>query len=168
MGWGEVCLYHCDSCPLASFSRFSMRIPKVSVIVPNYNHARFLRKRIESILAQTVQDCELILLDDCSTDDSRLILNQYAGDPRIRIEFNEMNSGSPFKQWNKGVRLAQSEYVWIAESDDFADVSFLEKLCGALDGEPDAGFAYCRSWRVSVDDEVKGFADPWLGEQEQD
>jgi glycosyltransferase involved in cell wall biosynthesis len=145
-----------------------MRIPKVSVIVPNYNHALFLRKRVDSILAQTVQDFELILLDDCSTDDSRLILNQYAGDPRIRIEFNETNSGSPFKQWNKGVKLAQGEYVWIAESDDFADICFLEKLCGALDNEQDAAFAYCRSWRISLDDQVEGFADPWFDEQDPD
>ena len=49
--------------------------PKVSVIVPNYNHARFLPKRIDSILGQSFQDFELILLDDCSTDDSRSILS---------------------------------------------------------------------------------------------
>ena len=63
-------------------------MPKVSVIVPNYNHARFLRQRIDSILAQSFQDFELILLDDCSTDESRTILEQYARDPRVRIEFN--------------------------------------------------------------------------------
>lgn len=137
-----------------------MRIPKVSVVVPNYNHARFLRKRVDSILGQTLQDFELILLDDCSTDDSRLILSQYADDPRVRIEFNESNSGSPFKQWNKGVRLARGEYIWMAESDDFANSRFLEKLCGALDSEPEAAFAYCRSWRISHDDHVVGFVDP--------
>jgi glycosyltransferase involved in cell wall biosynthesis len=137
-----------------------MRIPKVSVIIPNYNHARFLGKRVNTVLGQTFQDFEVILLDDCSTDDSRLILSQYAGHPKVRIEFNEANSGSPFKQWNKGGRLARGEYVWIAESDDYADVSFLEKLCGALDSNPKAAFAYCRSWRVSEDDQVVGFADP--------
>ena len=79
-------------------------MPRVSVIVPNYNHARFLPKRIESILNQTFQDFELILLDDCSTDDSRSILSSYASDPRVTIEFNKVNSGSTFKQWNKGVR----------------------------------------------------------------
>jgi glycosyltransferase involved in cell wall biosynthesis len=89
---------------------------KVSVVVPNYNHARFLRKRVDSILGQTFQDFELILLDDCSTDDSRSVLSKYADDPRVRIEFNEVNSGSTFKQWNKGVWLAHGEYVWIAES----------------------------------------------------
>ena len=84
-------------------------MPAVSVIVPNYNHARFLRKRIDSILNQTFQDFELILLDDCSTDESRSILSEYASDPRVRLELNEVNSGSPFKQWNKGIRIARGE-----------------------------------------------------------
>ena len=63
-------------------------MPKVSVVVPSYNHARFLRRRIDSVLQQTYQDFELILLDDCSPDNSREILSSYAGDPRVRIEFN--------------------------------------------------------------------------------
>src|SRR5215469_14819662 len=94
--------------------------PKVSIVVPNYNHARFLPQRLDSILGQTFQDFELILLDDSSTDDSRSILLEYGRrDPRVRIEFNEVNSRNPFKQWNKGVGLAHGQYVWIAESDDY-------------------------------------------------
>ena len=111
-------------------------MPTVSVIVPNYNHARFLPQRIETILRQSYQDFELLLLDDCSTDDSRAILSQYASDPRVRLEFNEMNSGSPFKQWNKGVRLARGKYVWIAESDDYADPQLLERLVAVLEADP--------------------------------
>ena len=110
-------------------------MPTVSVIVPNYNHARYLRQRIESVLGQTYQDFEVILLDDCSTDESRSVLGEYAKDPRVRIEFNEKNSGSTFKQWNKGVRLARGEYIWIAESDDYADTHAGEarfaSRCGA-------------------------------------
>jgi cellulose synthase/poly-beta-1,6-N-acetylglucosamine synthase-like glycosyltransferase len=92
-------------------------MPKVSVIIPNYNHARYLRQRIESVVGQTYQDFEVILLDDCSTDESRSIIDEYARDPRVRIEFNQKNSGNTFKQWNKGVKLARGEYVWVAESD---------------------------------------------------
>jgi len=139
-------------------------MPKVSVIVPNYNHARFLPKRIESILNQTFQDFELILLDDCSTDDSRSILSSYAGDPRVTIKFNEVNSGSTFKQWNKGVRLASGRYIWIAESDDYADEHLLEKLVSRLDEEPSAVLCYCRSWRVSADDKLSGFLDSYLAD----
>jgi glycosyltransferase involved in cell wall biosynthesis len=137
-------------------------MPAVSVIVPNYNHARFLRRRIDTILAQTFQDFELILLDDCSTDDSRSMLSEYGFDPRVRLEFNEVNSGSTFKQWNKGVRMARGEYVWIAESDDYADVRLLERLVTVLGNEPDVAFAYGRSWRVTEDDRVDGFGDWYL------
>jgi len=139
-------------------------MPTVSVIVPNYNHARFLRKRIDSVLQQTFQDFELILLDDCSTDDSRSILSSYASDPRVRIEFNEVNSGSTFKQWNKGVRLARGKYVWIAESDDYADERLLERLVSVLDAEPQVVYAYCRSWRVSAADQMDGFVDRYLAD----
>lgn len=134
----------------------------VSVIVPNYNHARYLRQRINSVLEQTYQDFEVILLDDCSTDDSQSILREYADDPRIRIEFNAVNSGSTFKQWNKGVRLARGEYVWIAESDDYADPQLLEKLVSRLDAQETAVLCNCRSWRVSSDDEIVGFLDAYL------
>ncbi len=74
----------------------------VSVIVPNYNHASYLVARIESILNQTYQDFELILLDDCSTDDSREVLLKYKDNPKVtHLVFNEQNSGSPFIQWQK-------------------------------------------------------------------
>ncbi|MGC2332914.1 MAG: glycosyltransferase family A protein [Candidatus Acidiferrales bacterium] len=138
-------------------------MPKVTVIVPNYNHALFLRKRIDCILQQTFQDFELILLDDCSTDDSRSILSSYASDPRVRIEFNDTNSGSTFKQWNKGVRLARGEYVWIAESDDYADPHLLERLVAGLDADLKVAFAYCRSWEVDANDRAAGFLDPTCG-----
>ncbi|MGH9735921.1 MAG: glycosyltransferase [Candidatus Acidiferrales bacterium] len=142
-------------------------MPTVSVIVPNYNHARFLRQRIDSILAQTYQDFELILLDDCSTDDSREILDEYAREGQagapvphdIRLEFNEKNSGSPFKQWNKGVRMARGKYVWMAESDDYADPRFLERLVPVLENDTNVQFAYCRSRRVDPRGHVGEFVD---------
>ncbi len=137
-------------------------MPKVSIVVPNYNHARFLRRRVDTILHQTFQDFELILLDDCSADESGQILSSYTADPRVRLELNTTNSGSTFRQWNKGVGLARGEYVWIAESDDYADAKLLERLVGVLDSGPKVVFAYCRSWRVSAADTVEGFADSYL------
>ncbi|MGH9572514.1 MAG: glycosyltransferase [Candidatus Acidiferrales bacterium] len=135
---------------------------KVSVIVPNYNHARYLPRRIESILRQSFQDFELILLDDCSTDESRSVLSRYADDPRVRLGFNDANSGSTFKQWNKGVRMAKGEYVWIAESDDYADEKLLGTLVRALDRDEHIVFAYCRSWHVDADGVVSGSGDRHL------
>ena len=102
---------------------------KISIIIPNYNHAAFLDKRLESIFNQTFQDFEIILLDDCSTDDSVKILSQYAKYQKVsHFIINETNSGSPFKQWQKGIDLARGEYIWIAESDDVAHPKFLEKV----------------------------------------
>ncbi|MBR4560837.1 MAG: glycosyltransferase [Bacteroidales bacterium] len=115
----------------------------VSVIVPNYNHALFLEERIQSILNQTYQDFELILLDDCSTDDSRAILEQYRNHPKVSaIQFNEQNSGCPFAQWRKGIDLSKGEWVWIAESDDIADVNFLSILMENVNKYPSVGLAY--------------------------
>lgn len=109
----------------------------VSVIIPNYNHAPFLRQRIESILNQTFQDFELILLDDCSTDNSRDILGEYRDNPHVsHVVYNTVNGGSPFKQWEKGVELAQGEWIWIAESDDWAEDSFLELMLQAAGENP--------------------------------
>ena len=77
-------------------------MPVFSVIVPNYNHASFLAERIETILAQTFTDFELILLDDCSTDESVKILEKYCDHPKVScIVVNEVNSGSRFLQWKK-------------------------------------------------------------------
>jgi glycosyltransferase involved in cell wall biosynthesis len=136
-------------------------MPKVSIVVPNYNHARYLRQRIESVLAQTYRDFEVILLDDCSTDESRLIISEYAKDPRVRIEFNEVNSGSTYKQWKKGIGLALGKYIWVAESDDYADERFLERSVAVLNADPEITFAYCRSWRV-CEGEANTFADDYL------
>jgi glycosyltransferase involved in cell wall biosynthesis len=136
--------------------------PIVSVIVPNYNHARYLRKRIDSILGQTYQNFELILLDDCSNDNSRDILNSYALDPRVTIAFSETNSGTPFRQWNKGVQLARGRYIWIAESDDYADPRLLARLVSVLETQPEVALAYCRSWRALDDDTTDGYYDLYL------
>ena len=120
--------------------------PKVSVIVPNYNHAPYLKERIDSILNQTYQDFELILLDDCSTDNSRDILLSYKDNPHVtQIVFNETNSGSPFAQWNKGIELAKGEWIWIAESDDWADLDFLEVMMREVAQYPSVGLAYAKA-----------------------
>lgn len=101
----------------------------VSVILPNYNHARYLPDRINSILEQTFQDFELIILDDCSTDNSREVIEQYRNHPKVtHIVYNTQNGGTSYKQWKKGITYAKGELIWIAESDDLANMHFLEYL----------------------------------------
>lgn len=103
--------------------------PKVTVIVPNYNHAIFLRQRLDSIYGQTYDNYEVILLDDNSSDNSRNILLEYEKKSNnTRCIFNEKNSGSVFSQWRKGLAESNGELIWIAESDDFCDENFLEKI----------------------------------------
>jgi glycosyltransferase involved in cell wall biosynthesis len=142
--------------------------PTVSVIVPNYNHARYLRRRIDSILTQSYEDFELILLDDCSTDHSREVLQSYADNPRIKIALNTKNSGSAFKQWNKGVQMARGHYIWIAESDDYADPRFLARMVAILDGTSDVTFAYCGSWWVDEEERHLACSDPYVNRLDAD
>ncbi len=125
-----------------------MESPLVSVIIPNYNHARFLDERIQSVLNQTYQNLEVIILDDKSTDNSVEVINQYKDNPHIsQIIINEKNSGSPFIQWNKGFELAKGDIIWIAESDDSCSPFFLERLI-PLHLKSDAVFSFCRSQRM--------------------
>lgn len=105
------------------------RDPLVSVVIPNYNHAPFLRERIDSVINQTYPNMEIIILDDKSTDNSKEIIESYRANPQIsHIVYNEVNSGSTFHQWQKGLSLANGEWIWIAESDDVAHPDFLARL----------------------------------------
>ena len=87
---------------------------KVSVIIPNYCYAAYLEQRIDSVLSQTYQDLEVIILDDNSPDDglSRMVIEKYRENPHVsHIVYNDENSGSTFKQWDKGISLAEGEYM---------------------------------------------------------
>ena len=129
----------------------------VSVIVPSYNHAQYLEERIESILQQTYTEFELILLDDLSPDHSAEILNKYKNHPKVsHCIINDKNSGSTFYQWNKGMSLAKGELIWIAESDDVADATFLEKLVTHFIQNPNLVLAYSQSYRMNAQGEVTG------------
>ena len=130
-------------------------MPKVSIVIPNYNHAPYLQQRIGSVLAQTWQDFELIILDDLSADNSREVIEQYRHNPKIsHIIYNEANSGGPFNQWKKGIELAQGKYIWIAESDDWCEPTLLETLVNGLDNNPNAVLAYVQTQTVNSDGEV--------------
>lgn len=134
----------------------------VSVIIPNYNHARYLRQRIESVLAQSFTDYELIIMDDASTDQSRSIIQEYATQPCVsQIILNDANSGSTFKQWNKGVQLAKGKYIWIAESDDYADSAFLEKTVAIIERQANISLVFCESFLINETSEVTGNTRDW-------
>ena len=118
--------------------------PLATVIVPAYNHEKFIRDRLDSILSQTIGDTDILVLDDCSTDGTAAVVSEYLTDPRVRFARNETNTGSPFMQWLKGAEMARAELIWIAEGDDLASDDFLEKMLPAFD-DPEVNLAFCRT-----------------------
>lgn len=120
-------------------------MPRVSVIIPNYNHSAFLRQRIDSVLNQDLIPLEIIVLDDASTDNSRDIIASY-GDKITRVIYNKTNSGSPFRQWERGLEVASGDWIWIAESDDYCKPHFLSTLL--KDVPASVGMVYAQTFDV--------------------
>ena len=120
--------------------------PKVTVIVPNYNHEKYLRQRLDSIYSQSYSNFNVILLDDNSSDKSRDILLEYADKYKknTRYIFNQANSGSVFNQWKKGIEEADGEFIWIAESDDYCSDNLISSIVPFFSNES-VMIAYCRS-----------------------
>lgn len=129
---------------------------KISVVIPNYNYAKFLYQRLYSILNQTNQIYEIILLDDCSSDDSKKVIKKLEKiiSPYITFKtiFNEKNSGSAFKQWERGFKEATGDYVWIAEADDYCDSKLLANLQKGL--TKDIVISYADTAFIDVDGKV--------------
>ena len=111
-------------------------MPVVSVILPFYNAALYLREAIDSILAQTFTDFELLLVNDGSTDGSESIIQSYT-DERIRYIKNETNSGLIFSL-NRGIELAGGEWIARMDADDIALPRRLEKQLSFLTINPSA------------------------------
>ena len=127
-------------------------LPLVSVVVPNYNYKRYLNLRIQSILQQTYQNIELILLDDASTDGSEEVLSAYQNHTKVsHILLNEHNTGNPFKQWFKGMQLAKGKYIWIAEADDLCELTFLEKVVPLMEKYQQAAVCFTGSKYIDKD-----------------
>ena len=130
-------------------------IPKVSVVVPNYNYARYIGERLASIQQQTAAIYELIVLDDASTDNSVEVIREFlagCGLPASLV-VNVDNSGSVFRQWQRGVEMARGDFVWIAEADDLADPEFLEEILPAF-SDSNVVMSYVQSRQMGSDGEI--------------
>lgn len=131
------------------------RAPFVSVIIPNYNHAQYLEQRFYSVLNQSYQDFEVIVIDDKSTDRSLEIISRFKDNPHIsHLVINEENSGNPFEQWTKGISLSKGEVIWIAESDDWCELNMLEKLVASFSKNKGCSIAYCNLSIINENDVV--------------
>lgn len=123
-------------------------MPKVSIILPSYNHEAFLEDRLNTIVDQTFKDWELIIIDDQSTDSSVKILSHFVNQNESKVKYfivNEVNSGSGYFSWEKGIELADSEYIWIAETDDYSDVNFLQDQITILEQNKNCALVFCGS-----------------------
>ena len=100
---------------------------KVSIIVPVYNPGKFIYQCIDSLLNQTLKECEFIFVNDGSTDNSLSILKSYQEkDTRIKI-IDQTNSGSSIAK-NNGIKVATGEYIGFSDSDDYFEIDALETL----------------------------------------
>jgi Glycosyl transferase family 2 len=113
--------------------------PRVSVIIPNYNHARYLGDAIRSVLAQTRPSHEVIVVDDGSTDESRTVAGEYASSITYIYQSNAGLSAAR----NTGIRQSSGSLIAVLDADDMYEPDYLRVLVSALEQEPDAGGIYC-------------------------
>jgi glycosyltransferase involved in cell wall biosynthesis len=119
-----------------------MNSPRVSVLIPTYNYARYLPEAIESVLEQDFQDFELIIVDDCSTDNTREVVKPFcARDPRVRFAVNTTNLGM-VNNWNHCLNQARGEYIKFLFGDDkLWHPQALSKMVGLMERHPSAVLA---------------------------
>lgn len=131
---------------------------KISVVIPNYNYEKFFLTRLYSILAQTEKIYEIIILDDCSKDNSRVLIDKIVEkiSPYVKVQkvYNETNSGCAFKQWKKGFELAQGDYVWIAEADDCCDKLLLKNLINPIKQNSNIYISYADTAFINAWDKI--------------
>jgi len=128
----------------------SEHVPLVSIIVLCHNYGRFLREAIDSALAQTYPNCEVLVLDDGSTDDSLEVARSYGDAVRV---FTHPNMGIE-RTGNRGVEEARGEYTAFLSADDLFEPTYVEDLHRALAAVPEASFAYCRAQMFGADDRI--------------
>lgn len=116
---------------------------KVSIVLPTYNRAYCIKRSIDSILRQTYTNFELLVIDDCSTDDTEELVGQIAEkDGRVHYCKQPCNRGVAVAR-NEGIRRAQCAYIAFQDSDDAWKTDKLEKQMRVLEGRPDIGLVYC-------------------------
>jgi len=115
--------------------------PLVSICLPNLNTRRFLEPRMESLLAQSLTDWELIISDNDSDDGAWEYFQTFKNDPRIRLQ--QRPRRGMYDNWNACLEKARGEYLYVATSDDTCEPPLLEKLTGALERHPDMALAVC-------------------------
>lgn len=139
--------------------------PRVSFVVPCYKLAHLLPDCVNSILRQSFQDLEILVMDDCSPDDTAQVARGF-GDRRVVHVRNDENLGH-LANYNKGIGLAKGEFIWLISADDcLRGAHALESYVNVLDSHPSVGFAFCPAMAL-IDGQEKGLV-PWGTNGEQD
>ncbi len=123
-------------------------MPNISVCLPTFNRAHYLRGAIENILSQTFQDFELIICDNASTDETQKVAASFQ-DPRIRYIRNSSNIGVA-ANWIKTLQMAAGEYCSIIGDDDRWDPAFLERMRTPLVQDINVDIAFCDHWLIDA------------------
>jgi glycosyltransferase involved in cell wall biosynthesis len=131
------------------------RSPLVSIVVASYNHAAFLRERMKSLIQQTYQPIEILVIDDCSSDNSVDVLREYCGHPQVKLTCLPKNGGW-VRTSNMGLRMAKGEFILFANCDDSCAPEMVEKLLAALHSSSGCGFCFCRSLLIDEHGQVVG------------
>ncbi len=118
--------------------------PRFSVVIPAYNGSATIAATIESVLAQSRADLQLVVVDDGSGDDTASVVNGFRADPRVEL-IEQANQGTAAAR-NTGIAAAQGEYIAFLDNDDLWMPDYLEEAEKALDADASAGFAYCDAW----------------------
>ncbi|HXB06525.1 MAG TPA: glycosyltransferase family 2 protein [Puia sp.] len=133
-----------------------MATPLISIVLPTYNGARYLKRSVDSCLEQTFWDFELIIVDDCSTDNTGAIADGYAkADPRIRVIHNGFNKKLPLSL-NMGFEQARGAYHTWTSDDNYYAPAALEVLVRALTADPESDLVYADYYLVDDQDRVMG------------
>ncbi len=140
-------------------------MPKVSVVITNHNYGKYLRESIDSVLAQSFNDYELIIIDDGSRDNSENILSEYSGISRITILRNAEPQGVAWS-CNRAIDLARGEYIVRLDADDYFDENALLVLTSFLDKNPDIAVVYPDFFKVKDNREIMEYVRvPRIGEE---
>lgn len=127
---------------------------KVSIVLPTYNGSDFIKKSVDSIINQTFEDWELLIVNDCSTDNTLDIAKEYElKDSRIKVIDNKVNQKLP-ASLNIGFSEAKSEYLTWTSDDNYYAPNALEKMVKVLDDNKDTGFVYCNQYVVDEEDNI--------------
>jgi glycosyltransferase involved in cell wall biosynthesis len=144
----------------------SVEDPTVSFVVPCYNLGHLLRECVESIVNQTYKNFEILIMDDCSPDNTREVCQSFK-DRRMKYIRNEKNLGH-LRNYNKGIGLSRGKYVWLISADDKLRSPYvLDKYVALMEINPKVGYAICPAFGMQGRKETSLLKYSWHGNKDQ-